>query len=567
MSICGYDAVNLRKEESKPMERDYSFLDTMIRGGHFDKKAYDHVPPRTYKEVCADLPRPLAAGRPDWEEIYDYAVKVLFTNIHRPEDGSGFVSNFVDAAFNDDIFMWDTVFMTFFCNLLHPFVPGICSLDNFYCKQMDDGEIPREMVRKTGTDFKLWVNAFNSPLYSYFHNHYGFRRLKELTDLPYEEMYKPDLGRRVEKNPYLTLDNLNHPLLALAEWESYCHTRDSGRLKLVLEPLYHYYRALRYHLRHQNGLYVTDWASMDNSPRNKYLGLAVDTSCEMALFARNLCDIMKELKCLGNQAEGFDSRIRELEEDYRQLAQNINDSMWNGEDGFYYDVTFAGRQTGIKTIAGFFPLIAGIADEEQAGRLSMWLDDQDTFNRRHRIPVLAADEDGYQPRGGYWSGSVWAPTNALVVRGLEQNGFHSQAKDIALNHLEALSRVYQDTGTIWENYPADELTSGDSDNRDFVGWSGLAPILYLIEYGIGLSLSRDTKDITLRWEISDDLVARGRLGCRNYWFAGKTADLEAVPAAGRLKITICTREEFSLQVIYRGGVHEIAVKGNLEVEI
>lgn len=549
------------------MERDYSFLDTMERGMFFSKKQYDQAPLCSYESVIDRLPQPLADSRPEWITLYDYAVKILYTNIHRPKAGSGFVSNFADAAFNDDIFMWDTVFMTFFCNLLHPFVPGISSLDNFYCKQMDDGEIPREMVRETGADFKLWVNAFDSPLYSYFHNHYGFRRLKALTNLPYEEMYKPDLGRTVERHPYLTLDNLNHPLLALAEWESYCHTRDAGRLTMVVEPLYQYYKSLHYHLRHENGLYVTDWASMDNSPRNKYLGLAVDTSSEMALFALNLRNIMEELGRLGYEVKDCGSRIRELAGDYELLAQKINAWMWSEEDGFYYDLTFDGRQTGIKTIAGFFPLIAGVAGEARAGRLSAWLEDPDTFNRRHRIPVLAADEEGYQPQGGYWSGSVWAPTNALVIRGLEQNGYHRQAKDIALNHLEALSRVFQNTGTIWENYPADEITSGDSDNRDFVGWSGLAPILYLIEYGVGLSLVRETGDITLQWEISDDLAAQGKLGCRNYWFAGKTADLEAAAEHNGLRITIRTKDEFQLMLICRDHVHQLEVNGDLEIFI
>ena len=44
-------------------------------------------------------------------------------------------------------------------------------------------------------------------------------------------------------------------------------------------------------LRQGNGLYMTDWASMDNSPRNVYLtkgGCAVDTSSQMVMFADDL---------------------------------------------------------------------------------------------------------------------------------------------------------------------------------------------------------------------------------------------------------------------------------------
>ncbi|WP_434690948.1 MGH1-like glycoside hydrolase domain-containing protein [Hungatella sp. SB206] len=547
------------------MDRDYSFLDSLDRGMYFDKKEYDGAPLLSYEEVKDRLPVPIVSSHPEWVDCYNYAIQVLYTNVHRPTEGSGFVSNFVDAAFNDDIFLWDTVFMTLFCNLLHPYVPGICSLDNFYCKQFDDGEIPREMVRDTGKDFLLWVNAFDSPLYSYFQNHYGFRTLRELGKLPYEDMYKPNMGRIIEKKPYLTLDNLNHPLLAFAEWESYCHTRDAARLHMVFEPLYHYHEAMKYHLRHQNGLYVTDWASMDNSPRNKHLGLAVDTSSEMAMFAGNLIDIMDVLVKRGYEVPDYDKRREGLVKDRMVLIEKINHYMWNEQDGFYYDMTFGERQTRIKTIAGFFPLVSGVADEKQGKRLIEWLEDKETFNRVHRIPVVAADEEGYDPRGGYWRGSVWAPTNALVTCGLEKHGFHKLAKDIAINHLDVIAKVYEQTGTIWENYPPDEISSGDADNKDFVGWSGLAPILYLVQYAAGLSLDRNETETTVRWEISEHLVRGGVLGCKQYWFAGKTADFEAADAGGSLEVSIHTEDCFKLNLIYQGAQHSIMVQGDMKL--
>lgn len=79
--------------------------------------------------------------------------------LHEPSLESGFVSQFVDAAFNQNIFLWDTCFMTMFCNYAHPYVPGICSLDNFYAKQHEDGEISREINRATGKDFHQWANS------------------------------------------------------------------------------------------------------------------------------------------------------------------------------------------------------------------------------------------------------------------------------------------------------------------------------------------------------------------------------------------------------------------------
>lgn len=546
--------------EMKPYAYLWIKLKNQERGMYFSKKKYAETPIYSYEEVKERLPIPVVEAKPQWKKTYNYAMEILFKNIHKPVDGSGFVSNFVDAAFNADIFLWDTVFITFFCNLLHPYVPGICSLDNFYCKQFDDGEISREMVRETGEDFPLWVNTYQKPLYSYFHNHYGFRRLKEMTNLSYEEMYKPDLGRKVERNPYLTLDNLNHPVLALGEIESYRRTGDIERLMMVMEPLYRQYEAFKYHLRHVTGLYVTDWASMDNSPRNQYLGMGVDITSEMVLFAKQLLEILDILKEKGYEVEEAEIRREMLTDDRCKTIQAINRYMWNEADGFYYDVDFEGRQTGIKTIAGFAPMLAGASDRAQMDRLVYWLNDKDTFNRIHRIPVLAANEPGFDPEGGYWSGSVWAPTNVMVLLGLEENGYHDLAREIGLNHMQIMAQVFEKTGTIWENYPADSITSGNADNADFVGWSGVGAILYLIEYGIGLH--GDIHGVA--WEI-DEKLTDGKLGCENFWFAGKTADFSAQKKEGKLGIKVETNDCFNLRIRYNKREFYFEVTGNLEV--
>ena len=160
---------------------------------------------------------------------------------------------------------------------------------------------------------------------------------------------------------------------------------------------------------------------------------------------------------------------------------------------------------------------------------------------------------------------MWAPTNALVTCGLEKHGFHKLAKDIAINHLDVIAKVYEQTGTIWENYPPDEISSGDADNKDFVGWSGLAPILYLIQYAAGLSLDRNETETTVRWEISEHLVRGGVLGCKRYWFAGKTADFEAKDAGGSREVSIHTEDCFKLNLIYQGAQHSIMVQGDMKL--
>ncbi|TDL61165.1 alpha,alpha-trehalase [Rhodococcus qingshengii] len=500
------------------------------RGMYFKKQQYSDTPIIPFSEARKVLPEPFSEKYKDEIECYWRTWELAYKNVYKPTTESGFVSNFVDAAFNQDIFMWDTAFITMFCNVAHPYIPGIRSLDNFYCKQFDDGEIPREIVRETGEDFSRWVNHERKPLHSFFHNHYQHRGLFGSDAPTYDEMYKPKLGREVENPPYLTLDNLNHPIMAWAELESYRQTGDVDRLELVWEPLVKFYEAICYHLKNHFGLFVTDWASMDNSPRNNYLGSGVDISCEMVLFARNLVEMGQVLA--DNHRLEDHSLIEKLENDVKEFSDTINTLMWDEKKGFYFDVDDEGERGPVKTIAAYWSLLAEVANQEQAKTLVEWLKDRNTFKRVHRVPTLAADEADYNPKGGYWRGAVWAPTNMMVVRGLEKYGHDELAREIALNHLESVVKVFKDTGTIWENYAPDAVTEGDANNVDFVGWSGIAPILYFLEYRLGIVGNAPLNELT--WNIDPSM---GEIGCNRYWFAGKTVNLHAIPQSkGSLKV-------------------------------
>ncbi|MGG1678207.1 MGH1-like glycoside hydrolase domain-containing protein [Neobacillus sp. NRS-1170] len=529
--------------------------ETQQRGQYFNKKEYQDTPIIPFSEARHLIPEPICEKYPNEINCYWRTWELAYQNVYAPTEKSGFVSNFVDAAFNNDIFMWDTAFITMFCNLAHPFIPGIRSLDNFYCKQFENGEIPREIVRETGEDFPKWVNHDRKPLHSFFHNHYKHRGLQGVEPPKYENMHHPKLGREVEVPSYLTLDNLNHPIMAWAELESYQHTGDIDRLELVWKPLFKYYEAMCYHLYNQYGLFVTDWASMDNSPRNKYLGSGVDISCEMVLFARNLVEMARILLAYSKNADlvnEITAHMERLDRDSREFTDSINQYMWDDHKGFYFDVTDDGERAPIKTVAAFWSLLAEVANHEQANRLAGWLEDPKTFNRVHRVPTLAADEEEYNPLGGYWQGSVWAPTNTMVVRGLEKYGYDALAKEIAINHLENVVQVFEDTGTIWENYAPDSVTAGDADKKDFVGWSGIAPVLYFVEYRLGLRGNAPLNELT--WKIDTSL---GEIGCNRYWFNGKTIHLLAEPQEdGTVKVKAESDGPLTLKV-YADGREQI----------
>ncbi len=527
-------------------------MDHDVQGVYFSKKRYVGHPLPTFDATKHLLPAPVYEDNPLWIEAYWKAWELAFKNFYEPAEGSGFVSQFLDHSFNANIFFWDTAIQTMFLNVAHPLVPGISALDNFYAKQYSTGEICREINRNTGVDLEYWVNREHAQLFSRwgFEDYWNPAR----TEIVYKGREAP------VPNPNLTLDALNNPIAAWAETESYRWTGDQERLSIVREPLIHYYAALQKYIRQGNGLYMTDWASQDNSPRNPFLrsgGTAIDTSSQMVLFAKNLADISRIL--------GFEQDAEKFMRDASELAALVNEKMWNEARNFYFDLTIDETLAPIKTICAFWTFVSGAATSERAEALVGHLKSPETFGRLHPVPSLAADEKEYFPQGGYSSGAVWPPTNLMVIKGLERFGYDDLARGIALKHLDAVAQVYRQTGTFWENYAADFIKEGINVHgepvvKDMVGWGGVAPILLFIEYAIGLR--PNAPDNQLSWKIS----THARSGCERFRFNSHVIDLIAEPSApDTMKITVQSDGEFMLKITYgeREGDHLVQKGQNI----
>jgi hypothetical protein len=306
------------------------------QGMYFAKKSYVKTSPvPTFEQIRPDLPQPIYDENPLWIETWWKAWELAFKHFYEPTEQNGFVSPFFDAAFSNTMYLWDGSFITFFTNYAHPMIQAIEGLDNFYCKQYTSGEISREIDRTTGKDIDYLVNKEQQPLFS----RYGYNVLVGMHNLQLIKIqYK---GRDIPSpNPRLTLDAMDHPILAWAEWESYKITGNKGRLKMILEPLVQYYKSLQKYIRQGNGLYMTDWASMDNSARNVWLeggGTGIDISSEMALFARNISDMATVI--------GKKDIAKQYAREADELSAIINRKMWNDDCRFYFDLNLNEEQS------------------------------------------------------------------------------------------------------------------------------------------------------------------------------------------------------------------------------
>ena len=171
------------------------------------------------------------------------------------------------------------------------------------------------------------------------------------------------------------------------------------------------------------------------------------------------------------------------------------------------------------------------------------------------MPTLSADDPGYNHKGGYWLGAVWAPTNYMVLRGLRAAGAHELAHEIGMNHLENVVKVFETTGTLWENYAPESASPGEPARKDFVGWTGLSPIAILIEAIFGL------RSEAARNELTWDIRLLEEHGVDRYPFGlGATLDLRCASRSSPEEEPIITAKASSpvkLVVTWPGGTRTI----------
>lgn len=473
-------------------------------------------------EVRHLLPQPVWPGHASALACYWKVWEIAFRNLRLPTPENGFLSPYIDTAFNGNLFMWDSSFILMFARYGQRAFNFQQTLDNFYARQHPDGFICREIRESDGGDTFL---RFDPPATG------------------------PDV-------------------MPWTEWEYFLNFGDKQRLAKVFPALLAYHQWYRRYRTWQDGSYWScGWAcGMDNQPRlqpdtiNGEDFVApmrawwdtdhmawIDTCFQAILSARIL---IRMAEVLGRSAE-----VAGLHQEIEHLRGLINATMWDPASEFYYDRRADGTCSGVKTIGAYWGLLAEIIPPERLGRFIAHLEAPQEFNRPHRVPSLAADHPNYHPEGEYWNGGVWAPTNYMVLRGLTQAGYHELAHEIGVNHLENVVRVFEQTGTLWENYAPELATQGNVAKDEFVGWTGLPPVAVLFEYVFGLR--PDVPAGRIVWDVR--LIEAH--GVRRYPYGEKgLLDLycsERSSALEKPSIEVTSNVPLTLELSWEGGKEEI----------
>ncbi|MBA4388558.1 MAG: glycoside hydrolase [Verrucomicrobia bacterium] len=424
----------------------------------------------TFERSKALLPKPRWPGHQEVIDCYWKAWELGFRNLRKPGPKTGFITQYIDTAFNNCLFMWDSCFIVQFGRYGSRAFDFQKTLDNFYAKQHPDGFICRQIEEEEGTD-----------VFSRF-------------------------------NPTSTGPNI----MPWAEWNYYLNFGDRKRLAKVFPALVAYHKWLATYRTWQDGTY---WSSgwgcgMDNQPRsddpdfnvafsNGHLSW-IDTTLQQILSARNIIDMARVL--------GRSGEIKAIAAEYSKLRKVVRAKMWDARTAFFYDCDRNGRKTMVKSIAGFWALMADCVDAGDKARFVAHIDNEKEFMTRHPVASLSRDHEKFDPRGGYWLGAVWSPTNYMVLDGLCRHGYHALSHKIACKHVDAVARVHAETGTLWENYSPTTYEPGYVNGRcakgDFVGWTGLTPIAILFEYVFGIQPVADQNKIVWHQFSKDEYEIR-----------------------------------------------------------
>jgi alpha,alpha-trehalase len=123
----------------------------------------------------------------------------------------------------------------------------------------------------------------------------------------------------------------------------------------------------------------------------------------------------------------------------------IHKYLWQAKEGTFADYDFVRRAPSTYAyVASLYPLWAGVATHEEAGRVEQTLK---VFERPGGVSMSNTDT------GLQWDEPFgWAPANWLVTEGLDANGFHADAVRVSKHFMVTVDVGFAEDGTIREKY-------------------------------------------------------------------------------------------------------------------
>lgn len=149
---------------------------------------------------------------------------------------------------------------------------------------------------------------------------------------------------------------------------------------------------------------------------------------------------------LGNTEEAQNWRDRALER-----KNTMRELMWDKLRGFYFDYDFKKEKRGsVWSLAGFFPMWAGMVSHDQAARMVKNLSKFEQEGGLATTSSLSLLQMNMPVQWAYPNG--WAPLHFIVVEGLRRYGYHAEAERIAKKWLKTNTEWFMKHHVFLEKY-------------------------------------------------------------------------------------------------------------------
>ena len=353
--------------------------------------------------------------KPQYEPLYYKCLSVNRVNVYSPQDG--FTCRFTtpDRLPHKDMWLWDSMFHAITFAQYDTQMAKESLLAVLQCQQ-PDGFIPHRM--RTTDD----VSAITQPQVVAWAALEVYRKTND-------KAFLADCADKIAAFELWFLKNRDLNGNGLLEWKT----------------------------DYSNVRCRCDESGMDNSPRFDTTETldAIDASCFMVHDCRCLAEIYR---ILGNEPEA--ARFQKIGDD---MADKINELLWDEARGAYCDRTLSGDLTGVLSCCSFLPLFAGVCTEERAAKLVALLHDEATFATP--LPVASISRDHADYGADMWRGCVWLNFNYFTILGLRRYGYDDEAQALLDRTLQSVNRWFEETGNVFEFYDAEDQTAPWRLNR------------------------------------------------------------------------------------------------------
>lgn len=209
---------------------------------------------------------------------------------------------------------------------------------------------------------------------------------------------------------------------------------------------------------------ATSESGWDMNPRCKfdlYNYATVDLNSLLYGFERNMAYFAKKLKKYTDEIT-WKSRSKER-------LENMNSYMLNDENVFLDYNFVTGKKSDVFSVASYFAMFTKAANEKQAKTL---VDNLPKLEEKYGISTCEKRTTNIDYQWDYPNG--WACLQYIMIRGLENYGYHDDAVRISRKYVELVEKVFAETQNLWEKYNVVEgniNVSNEYKMPTMLGWS------------------------------------------------------------------------------------------------